>query len=1125
MDQSEADTTNWAEIKRAMSNFNIHFDHVYDLKVVPPMESCFWKLTSQSQIRGGKDDPMLQALPNDINGTCDLPFPVRYQLEVCISQRYINEYNITPSFVRRLESLARENETRAVKTLELVADKGERFFEPEDIFKLYIPRSLWTRRIPKSCVWQRSITITPTGIILNSPSVDVSNRIIRANSSDTDRFLRVRFSDEKIEGRLYGGDDDAMDPIFTRIYRCLRSGITIGDRHYQYLAAGNSQFREHGAYFFASTHHKTAEQIQKMMGDFESINVPAKYAARVGQCFSTTYALTSTKVKFVEIADVTRNGWNFTDGVGKISPFLAEIIADERGLPHAPNDPPSVVQFRLGGSKGVLAVWPEARKREVHIRPSQFKFPTQHEYQLEIVRLASFTRAQLNRQLINILTCLGVPDDVFLYKQDKQLNELERAVSDENVALELLQKRIDPNQSTLELAGIIRDGFMKHQEPFTMSMINLWRAWSVKYVKEKAQIDIDKGAFVLGCTDETQTLKGHTELTDSESSEYCYDIDHLPEIFLQISDVETTGRYKIIKDRVCILARNPSLHPGDIRIVRAVDNPKLHHLKNVVVFPQTGYRDLPSMCSGGDLDGDDFFISWDTQLIPEQWNHPPLKYEAPVPHTVDRKVELKDIHQFFVQFMKNDSIGRIANAHLANSDLEEGGAANPKCVELAQLHSTAVDFMKTGVPARMPKSLRPRKYPHFMVSKNRAESKIQHSYTALGRLYDRVEYERFSPSLHYPFDSRILNAFDDLDDAILEKAQVIKNDYDESMRRIMAQHDIGTEVEVWTTFVLDHSRLVGDYKFHEEMGRLSETLKERFVDVCCQEGCGGAKDFDSVARFAAAMYTVTASNVQQAMYRLKEDRGVDVADPLLKVEPGDLPLMSFPWLFHKELGKIANGQRPKAGAIRADVMENDAGEREEDGRRQLGFATEQPGQNGYHDGNGSERLTTDGHEDHAEEILVDLGDAPQTSTPQKYKPRVSDLIDLDTPTHRKPTTTPSSVGRDVNLSPSANGAAKKHQSGSSQDLFDERLEQSGDDTQADDEPVGQGSALDRLDAFEGDEEESGEGSLAEESDEGSLAEDSGYGQKEDGEGLGSESGDAGYAGDVEDEVKGLSLGG
>lgn len=40
-------------------------------------------------------------------------------------------------------------------------------------------------------------------------------------------------------------------------------------------------------------------------------------------------------------------------------------------------------------------------------------------------------------------------------------------------------------------------------------------------------------------------------------------------------------------------------------------------------------------------------------------------------------------------------------------------ALHPICVELARLHSKAVDFPKTGVPALMSKDLRPMGQPHF----------------------------------------------------------------------------------------------------------------------------------------------------------------------------------------------------------------------------------------------------------------------------------------------------------------------------------------------------------------------------------------------------------------------------
>jgi hypothetical protein len=48
--------------------------------------------------------------------------------------------------------------------------------------------------------------------------------------------------------------------------------------------------------------------------------------------------------------------------------------------------------------------------------------------------------------------------------------------------------------------------------------------------------------------------------------------------------------------RRVIVTKNPCLHPGDIRVLRAVDPPggTLSHLVNVVVFPQRG---LDRLCA------------------------------------------------------------------------------------------------------------------------------------------------------------------------------------------------------------------------------------------------------------------------------------------------------------------------------------------------------------------------------------------------------------------------------------------------------------------------------------------------------------------------------------------------
>jgi len=413
------------------------------------------------------------------------------------------------------------------------------------------------------------------------------------------------------------------------------------------------------------------------MGNFSDIKVVAKYAARLGQCFSTTRAINGlSKPDIVKIPDVflgQKKEYCSTDGVGKISPFLAQMIAAELGI--RSNAAPSAFQFRLGGCKGILTVWPEAKDKEVHIRKSQQKFTATYNG-LEIIRCSHFSCATLNRQTITILSSLGVEDEVFLKMLTEQLENYQSAMSNDDLAVNLLLRYIDDNQMTINIATMIRNGFMAERDPFVMSLLHLWRAWSIKLLKEKAKIIVENGAFVLGCVDETGTLRGYTKPTVAPGEQFTK--DELPQIFLQVPDKTDPNRYNVIQG-ICLVGRNPSLHPGDLRVVEAVDIEALHHLRDVVVFPLKGERDVPSMCSGGDLDGDDFFVIWDKDLRPPEWNCEPMNYSAPPAKEHNRPVEVTDLMKFFVRYMKNDSLPTIAHAHLAQSDYLEGSVKDPKC--------------------------------------------------------------------------------------------------------------------------------------------------------------------------------------------------------------------------------------------------------------------------------------------------------------------------------------------------------------------------------------------------------------------------------------------------------------
>ena len=81
---------------------------------------------------------------------------------------------------------------------------------------------------------------------------------------------------------------------------------------------------------------------------------------------------------------------------------------------------------------------------------------------------------------------------------------------------------------------MILDGFQRSKEPLLVSLLQLWRTWSIKYLKEKVRITIGGGAIdgrlvhnpksrflphhpaifrvqalLFGCVDETATLQGH----------------------------------------------------------------------------------------------------------------------------------------------------------------------------------------------------------------------------------------------------------------------------------------------------------------------------------------------------------------------------------------------------------------------------------------------------------------------------------------------------------------------------------------------------------------------------------------------------------------------------------------
>lgn len=666
----------WKTVKTYLADYNVKIVQVDHFELVNPGPSNAWKLLDDSS-------EMTLALLSSTN-TYHLDFSVRYQLEVCISHGLLDEYSVDAQFLEKLISFDAD---RARMMLEGVAEANRQFYEPMKMFDDPKVLHYWPNaRIPPYATLVRRAVITPTAIYFKTPCVELTNRILRKYSDLNDRFLRVQFTDEVTFGKIFSSQDSNKDDnLYTRVHRVMQNGIIIGDRRYRFLAFSNSQFRENGAFFFCETDHVTCDSIREWMGDFRHIRSVGKFAARMGQCFTTTRQVNGISISRIrQIDDIQQQTgdhvWNFTDGVGKISVFFAKLIASERDLPETP----SCFQMRMGGCKGVIVPWPDVPPSEVHVRPSQEKFKAVYNG-LEIIKTSAFSHATLNKQVIPVLVALGVDQSVFVSMLDEELKEYDEALADSMKAGELLRSQVDENQTTLTMAEMV-DTFMDSKEPFLWTLLRLWKCWSLKRLKHKFAISVKKSAMVFGVVDEVGVLRGHSQATEGKGYN---SIESLPQIFLQVpiegSDGRSTTNYEVITG-ICVVGRNPSLHPGDVRVVEAVDVPELRHLKNVVVFPKTGDRDIPSMCSGGDMDGDDYFVYWDERLIPPEWDHPPLDHDADssTPE-LDKPadVTIEDITRFFAQYMKNDSLGRIATAHFAQADQLLGGVKNPKCKQTA----------------------------------------------------------------------------------------------------------------------------------------------------------------------------------------------------------------------------------------------------------------------------------------------------------------------------------------------------------------------------------------------------------------------------------------------------------
>eukprot|EP00058_Branchiostoma_floridae_P010132 XP_002595620.1 hypothetical protein BRAFLDRAFT_64730 [Branchiostoma floridae] len=720
----------------------------------------------------------------------------------------------------------------------------------------------------------RRVFVTPTRLMFMHPEIVRDNRILRKYGEDN--FMRVSIRDEDFcKLSAVGGEEETT---FTRVKKFLQDGLLVGDRKYVFLAASNSQLREHNVWFFASDGKNTAESIRKDMGDFSDIKCPATVLARMGQCFSNTEPSVTALISAGEVVRIPEvkggypNVYCFSDGIGKISQSLAQKVNERRAIGRGETEVPSAYQIRYGGVKGVVAVDPSLDSDVMEVRPSMMKFLS-FDQQIEICMTSHPGRLYLNRQVITILSALGVPDQTFQQLQEAMLQNLSDMLVREDVAFESMKRRAQP--LGLPLGRLSRCGLHVTTEPFFRAMLQKMFTCFLGELRRRARIEIppEYGRNMLGVLDETGTL------------EY-------GQVFVQYTEdiTDKGGQTKVTGD--VVVTRNPCFHPGDLRKLRAVDIPSLHHMVDVIVFPSKGPRPHPNEMSGGDLDGDQFFVTWYPGLIFPKPNQGPMDFTAQ-PKKELPSVETHDIIDFIVEYIANDRLGQIANAHLAFAHTEKEGIFSSKCLGLAKKHSDAVDFPKTGVCPTLKMEERPLEYPDFMGKKKGKTSR--RSEAVQGKMYrECLRIERVCSHLHKDKDTGGKNIEIDPDFTHKDRkryavsSRQAKDDFYDKLQDLMSQYGIDTEAEaVSGCFVRMHHHMEDRYeRFEAERiakDRIAHLRKQTRQEFFAEFGGEDSIDLDhcpeNVMAKASAWYHASYST-------------------------GNPNLLSFPWVVADVLAEL-----------------------------------------------------------------------------------------------------------------------------------------------------------------------------------------------------------------------------
>jgi len=880
------------DLKKYLKYLKVKFkDNQYFYEKINPFEPKM-----QVQIKDKLEENRKVFYNNLKNLIPNLQFSIMSLLTI----HQINIFNFDLEILIFLAKLDYKDQEKAVEILEMMNKKCNYTLRNLDYLSFLKDYCYFKNDFENNYTYDnnktKSIIITPSKIIYNITTLSTTNHFQRKLIDYNDSIIKINILDEDHDNFCFS-DINNSEKLLEFIKTIFKDGIVLGFSHYNYIASSNSQLKNLGGWMINLEGVRTCneieiyknqnkinnnfdmiiinkdkgsnssfqiynncEEILNVFGDFSKEKNIFKNTARKGMIFSDTKYSTDVNIyNVIPLEDEKIGKYIITDGIGKISKDLIEHSTKIWGINDSNLNTISAIQIRFMGCKGVFALDPSLEPNTVHYRESQKKFESD-DTALNICSVSNFKEGFLNRQFIILLSTLGVEDKIFENIQDnitkKYLNllvESSKALINDNFLYYEVKNKLSYFIPTFEY--FFKKGVNLSNEPLFSQLIHIFAYSRLIDIKYNGRLSDKKSICLMGVIDETNTLE--------EDQVYI----HL------IYSTEISKIDKILNKKVTIY-RSPSLHPGDIKILTAVNNPFLGHMINVIVFSKRGKRPIFNKLSGGDLDGDRYFISYNDDITNniKDTNCESLddsKYSENNNNNIKTdKITIEDSINCMVKATSNNLIGQLCDTHLSFADESSLKAKDLKCIELCKLFNQEIDASKTGnfinTSIFKEKKLIKKKRPDFLSNGITNKYRIYKSRGILGKLYRKIDKKRLYDKFRNNFFEKAIRRNYIIDKDFITKncfkyladAYFIYNDYKIRLCNLMKKYNFCTESELFfslrifknnrgyrgkaNSYILEINNLI-DYIYNE----IKKTFKNINVDV------------------ASAIYVASYINVQR----------------------------------------------------------------------------------------------------------------------------------------------------------------------------------------------------------------------------------------------------------------------